>query len=148
MGLPKRKLVFQPSISRGYVSFRECNMTNGKQKTNPAVLRGKRSQANPPSSPTNKRWDDRFFFLEITNLNLFFPWVFPKIWGKPAKSSILIGFSIIFTIHFGGFPPIFGSTPPWFTVSKTHKKTRSFHRSSHSTRHHCHGQGPWTGTHP
>ena len=31
--------------------------------------------------------------------------------GTP-KSSILIGFSIIFTIHFGGFhPPIFGSTP-------------------------------------
>ena len=31
--------------------------------------------------------------------------------GKTPKSSILIGFSIIFTIHFGGFPPIFGSTP-------------------------------------
>ena len=30
--------------------------------------------------------------------------------GTP-KSSILIGFSIIFTIHFGGTPPIFGSTP-------------------------------------
>ena len=29
------------------------------------------------------------------------------------KSSILIGFSIIFTIHLGGFPPIFGSTPIW-----------------------------------
>ena len=28
--------------------------------------------------------------------------------GTP-KSSILIGFSIIFTIHFGGFPPIFGN---------------------------------------
>ena len=30
--------------------------------------------------------------------------------GTP-KSSILIGFSIVFTIHFWGFPPIFGSTP-------------------------------------
>ncbi len=30
--------------------------------------------------------------------------------GTP-KSSILIGFSLIFTIHFGGFPPIFGLTP-------------------------------------
>ncbi len=29
--------------------------------------------------------------------------------GTP-NSSILIGFSIIFTIHFGGFPPIFGNT--------------------------------------
>ena len=34
----------------------------------------------------------------------------PKIGGNPPKSSILIGFSIIFTIHFGGFPPIFGNT--------------------------------------
>ena len=33
-------------------------------------------------------------------------WVFPKIM-VPPKSSILIGFSIIFTIHFGVFPPIF-----------------------------------------
>ena len=33
--------------------------------------------------------------------------------GGPPKSSIFIGFSIIFTIHFGGFPPIFGSTPKW-----------------------------------
>ena len=30
--------------------------------------------------------------------------------GTP-KSSILIGFSIIFTIHFGGFPPIFWKHP-------------------------------------
>ena len=31
--------------------------------------------------------------------------------GGPPKSSILIGISIIFTIHFGGFPTIFGLTP-------------------------------------
>ena len=30
-------------------------------------------------------------------------------YGKTPKSSILIGFSIIFTIHSGGFPPIFGN---------------------------------------
>ena len=42
-------------------------------------------------------------------------WVFPKIVGFPPKSSILIGFSIIFTIHFGGKSPIFGNT---------HMKTR------------------------
>ena len=35
--------------------------------------------------------------------------MFPKIMGTP-KSSILIGFSIIFTIHFGGKPTIFGNT--------------------------------------
>ena len=40
-------------------------------------------------------------------------WVFPKIVGFPPKIIHgLIGFSIIFTIHFGGeTPPIFGSTP-------------------------------------
>ena len=32
--------------------------------------------------------------------------------GTP-KLSILIRFSIIFTIHFGGFPPIFGVPPIW-----------------------------------
>ena len=40
----------------------------------------------------------------------FFNWVFPKIVGVPPKSSMFIGFSIIFTIHFGGIPPIFGNT--------------------------------------
>ena len=40
-------------------------------------------------------------------------WVFPKIVGFPPKSSILIGFSIIFTIHFGG-PPLFLETPSWW----------------------------------
>ena len=40
---------------------------------------------------------------------------FQKIMGQPPKSShLFIGFSIMFTIHFGGFPtPIFGSTPNW-----------------------------------
>ena len=36
-------------------------------------------------------------------------WVFPKIGVKPPKSSILIGLSNIFTIHFGG-TTIFGNT--------------------------------------
>ena len=36
---------------------------------------------------------------------------FPKNRGGPPKSSIVIGFSIIFTIHFGGFPSIFGKYP-------------------------------------
>ena len=35
-----------------------------------------------------------FFFVPLI-------WVFPKIVGFPRKSSNLIGFSIIFTIHFG-----------------------------------------------
>ena len=36
--------------------------------------------------------------------------MFPKIVGFPPKSPILIGFSIIFTIHFGGNTTIFGNT--------------------------------------
>ena len=38
--------------------------------------------------------------------------------SSTPKSSILIGFSIIFTIHFGGKPPIFGNT----YIPKNHKK--------------------------
>ena len=37
-------------------------------------------------------------------------WGFLKIVGFPPKSSILIGFSIIFTIHFGVFPYFWSST--------------------------------------
>ena len=47
-------------------------------------------------------------------------WMLPKIVGFPPKSSILIGFSIIFTIHFGGCSPIvdlrFTSCPLWFST--------------------------------
>ena len=37
--------------------------------------------------------------------------MFPKIVGFPPKSSILIGFSIIFTIHF--WVPLFLETPTY-----------------------------------
>ena len=46
----------------------------------------------------------RFLEVEQTHMGV------SKNRGTP-KSSISIGFFIIFTIHFGGFPPIFGSTP-------------------------------------
>jgi len=60
---------------------------------------------------TNKKHIALFFFLlgEISD-PLKYNMVVSKNSDTP-KSSILIGFSIIFTIHFGGFPPIFGSTP-------------------------------------
>ena len=67
-------------------------------------------------------WFDsgEFFFRFSTNLS----WEFPEeCWSctiydhmgvsknnVTPKSSILIGFFIIFTIHFGFFPPIFGNT--------------------------------------
>ena len=37
-------------------------------------------------------------------------WMFPKIVGFPPNHPILIGFSMIFTIHFWVFSPIFGNT--------------------------------------
>ncbi len=48
-------------------------------------------------------------------------WVFPKIGVGPPNHPTLIGFSIIFTIHFGGFPPIFGLTP----IAPYHQRTSS-----------------------
>ena len=45
-------------------------------------------------------------------------WVFPEMVEFPPKSSILIGFSMIFTIHFGGtVPPIFLETPKFHPIS-------------------------------
>ncbi len=44
-----------------------------------------------------------------------------------AKSSILIGFSIIFTIHFGGLPPIFWNTHKSSTKPAFILKGRNWH---------------------
>ena len=48
--------------------------------------------------PDNQYINKPYCFLGVSKNN-----------GTP-KSSNLIGFSIILTIHFGGFPPIFGNT--------------------------------------
>ncbi len=48
-----------------------------------------------------------------------------KNYGTP-KSSILIGvFSIIFTLHFGGKPPIFGSTSIYICHMTFQKKDKT-----------------------
>ena len=55
------------------------------------------------------------------NILKIFTWVFPKIGVGPQ----IINFnrvSIIFTIHFGCFPQIFGSTPMW-KIKQTKRKT-------------------------
>ena len=52
--------------------------------------------------------------------------MFPKIM-VPPKSSILIGFSIIFTIHFGVFPPILGLTPVYKHVFFSPQKIAEIH---------------------
>ncbi len=49
---------------------------------------------------------------------------------KTSKSSLLIGFSIIFTIHFGGKIPLFlilGSTPMWSGVPWHHEAAENPH---------------------
>ena len=46
-----------------------------------------------------------------------------KTRGGPPKSSILIGFSIIFTIQFGVNTPIFGNTHMFFERVATKKNT-------------------------
>ena len=53
--------------------------------------------------------DDVKIFFFVSELYLG---VEPKIGGgkTPQIIHLLIGFSIIFTIHFGGFPTIFGNT--------------------------------------
>ena len=62
--------------------------------------------------------EDLRIISKLPRAGVIFIWVFPKI-GVPPKSSILIGFSTIFTIHFGGFStPIFGSTPIYETSRK------------------------------
>ena len=53
-------------------------------------------------------------FLDLTSWilrkSIISIWMFPKIVGFPPNHPILIGFSMIFTIHFGGNTPIFGNT--------------------------------------
>ena len=46
-------------------------------------------------------WSRIFLWCHCLFLGHLVMWMFPKIVGFPPKSSILIGFSIIFTIHFG-----------------------------------------------
>ena len=91
-----------------------------------------------PSKTSRKRCTVKLkvFFFTTSKTNLAF-WVknessalhflymgVSKYSGTP-KSSILIGFSMKFTIHFGGFTPIFGSTPI-FIFSKINRNTTCF----------------------
>ena len=47
----------------------------------------------------------------VCHMNHLFIWMFPKIVGfSPQILHGLIGFSMIFTIHYGGKLPIFGNT--------------------------------------
>ena len=68
--------------------------------------------------PKNTQQKPKHVGLEEAVCNL---WMVPKI-GNTSKSSILIRFSIIFTIHFGGFP-LFWET---FISRKTKQKPLGF----------------------
>ena len=76
---------------------------------------------------------EKTWLTHTWNRDTFSPYgCWTKNMGNPPKSSILTGFSIIFTIHFGGFPPIFGSTPIfqkknfYIPLSKLWKNTTQF----------------------
>ena len=70
-----------------------------------------------PSSPRIGVKNKNFFELPPTRKHQTQPstWMFPKIVGFPPESSILIGFSIIFTIHF--WVPLFLETPTFHQIS-------------------------------
>ena len=78
----------------------------------------------------------------------FHTWLFPKIVGFPPKSSIFIGFSIIFTIHFGVLPLFLGQhPPPASVVNQTYNPTQFQNTSSCSCIFSmdffmCHAAGP------
>ena len=62
------------------------------------------------SKPARK--NSRFLsLLSLYSMITITSWMFPKIGGFPPKSSILIGLSLIFTIHFGGKSPVVGKHP-------------------------------------
>ncbi len=88
----------------------------------------KKSSVTCPRNPGSKMtiWDfssDEFFQASIDfsilrgrlkktwkSISILFEYLgVSKNMRKPPKASILLGFSIIFNIHFGGFTPIFGN---------------------------------------
>ncbi len=106
-----RKYIFQPLIFRGHVSFPESipKPTHLSPLTPASNRRFFSGKANLPIGRcfvANDELAEAAFFYK----HLGGP---PKIGGNPPKSSILIGVFLIFTIHFGGFPSIFGVPPIW-----------------------------------
>ena len=88
------------------------------------VLSQKKSQATPSKIATRHR-DFKPNTVSAAKFYGIFTRMFPKIVGFPPKSSILIGFSIIFTIHFG-VSLFFGNIHtekirrlPWNKIEKT-----------------------------
>ena len=68
-------------------------------------------------------------------------------YGKTTKSSILIGFSMIFTIQFGGVTPIFENihvvevyTVPWFKTSTLTHRVQQSNSASDCSDHGCETQ--------
>ncbi len=56
-----------------------------------------------------------YFRVQIYISKVGYIWVFPKIgFFTPQIIHLFIGFSSIFTIHFGGFSPLFLEIPKLF----------------------------------
>ena len=99
--------LFSPSILGGKHPYFWFNTHILKMPFLTSIISAKESKlmSRMPSSPGSGAF---FWWSEEVWKHMG---VEPKIGGKPPKSWILIGFSIIFTIHFGGFPPIFWKHP-------------------------------------
>ena len=84
--------IFPPGLTKSYAS--SASGSNDGTKARVPTVR---------SGPSSRRWSRKFsirIYLDVSENS-----------GFPPKSSILIGFSIIFTIHFGGFSPYFWKHP-------------------------------------
>ena len=106
--------MFQPN----FVSFRLHNRSVETQVIvfSTAYEASKETSFDHPNIPAVSLalfWEDLFWESpELTHL-LVEIWMFPKIVGQRFIIPCLIGFSIIFTIHFGG-PPLFWKHPICF----------------------------------
>ena len=66
--------------------------------------------AHPKFCNVKKTPSHTHFHMGVSKNRWFSPQIINFNWVFHYKPSILIGFSIILTIHFGGKPPIFGNT--------------------------------------
>ncbi len=80
IGLPNRKVVFQPSICRGYVSFRESNLTKWIQTKQLLWPSNIHHQLHHPTTPPNTQKTQRYkslfthqFQVILTTLRIRFP---------------------------------------------------------------------------
>ena len=71
-----------------------------------------------PNAASDPQKNHQLKQIQVVRITI---WMLPKIVGFPPKSSILTGFSIIFTIHFG--VPLFQKHPFDSNLSASETRT-------------------------